>query len=319
MNELDEPLDILEKKKNYYIEQLKLVEDQLIIINGNENNDILIKLRDDLIEIINLTSDLIKYKCSVELNETTNISTIVPTNNENINEVTKFSEIHSNLPLNKSIKLEDSFDYILPSIVDINEKSFNIGRTVELNSTDNYKKYAKIESELRIGYKVRLFGSNKTIEISKAKVHLLPELTNLKKDDDAEALYSYDGCWYACKIKDVKQNGYLIEYSGYEEDDIIPFDRIRIPKKSDKIFGNESNISNIITPAGYKIPENLIIKPTDSEKMKFDKRRKISAIKKQQRNDFIESCAIKRQNSWKQHINSVKKAPIFNKILPNHK
>ncbi|OII72753.1 hypothetical protein cand_010300 [Cryptosporidium andersoni] len=317
MNELDESLDSLEEKRNYHIEQLKLVEYQLTI-SGNENNNILVKLRDDLIEIINLTSDLIRYKSSVELNKSTNISAIVPTNNENTNEVAK-TEIHSNLPLTKSIKLEDSFDHTLPSIIDINEKSFNIGRTVELNSTDNYKKYARIESESGTGYKVRLFSSNKTIEISKGKVHLLPELTNLKKGDDAEALYSYDGCWYACKIKDVRQNGYLIEYSGYEEDDIVPFDRIRILKRSDKVLDNESKIPNIITPAGYKIPENLIIKPTDSEKVKFDKRRKMSAIKKQQRNDFIESRAIRRQDSWKKHINSVKKAPIFNKILPNYK
>ncbi|KAF7456195.1 malic enzyme [Cryptosporidium felis] len=57
----------------------------------------------------------------------------------------------------------------------------------------------------------------------------------------------------------------------------------------------------VTTPGGYRIPESLIIKPQDSESTKLEKKRKVSIIKKQQRGDLVESKAKERQLSWKSH------------------
>lgn len=58
-------------------------------------------------------------------------------------------------------------------------------------------------------------------------------------------------------------------------------------------------VKEIVTPGGYRIPEFLTIKDTDTETQKHNKRRKIQQIKKQQRQEQLETEATARATSWR--------------------
>merc|ERR1719161_310196 len=77
-----------------------------------------------------------------------------------------------------------------------------------------------------------------------------------------------------------------------------------IPTKPARVPAQKRTIKEVTTPAGYKVPESLTIAKTDTDEVKETKKRKIQAIKKQQRTDKIDEDHMKKQTSWQKFTHS---------------
>lgn len=88
----------------------------------------------------------------------------------------------------------------------------------------------------------------------------------------------------------------MITYKDYNVSEELRRDWVRIKMRNN---GMPKDDREIVTPAGYKIPERLIIKHNDSEKEKMRKKKLVQTLKKQQKAERIELEANQRANSWR--------------------
>lgn len=77
-------------------------------------------------------------------------------------------------------------------------------------------------------------------------------------------------------------------------------------------------VKEIVTPAGYVIPENLIIKKTDNEREKLRKRKLVQTLKKQQKSQKEDEESYKRASNWRKFQKKVSKFKILIHILVWH-
>ncbi|CAE8620448.1 unnamed protein product, partial [Polarella glacialis] len=117
------------------------------------------------------------------------------------------------------------------------------------------------------------------------------------------AIFPEDGLWYECVITEQTEKGYKITFTDYGSRAEVKFDQIRL-QSSGKVAEKKRQIKEVVTPAGYKIPESLTIAKTDTEEVIDTKRRKIQAIKKQQRSDKLEAESSKGQVGWQKFFNN---------------
>lgn len=104
-------------------------------------------------------------------------------------------------------------------------------------------------------------------------------------------IYFYYRQWYDCIISKYKGDSFLITYIGYNNSEYVSTDQVRIKKKK--------KIKEIITPAGYKLPENLIIKEGDSLKVKMAKKKKRIALKKKQKDEIMDKEFSNKSKQWR--------------------
>ncbi|CAD2109486.1 hypothetical protein YYG_02428 [Plasmodium vinckei petteri] len=276
MDEFNESLEDLEEKINEYNKQLALVRDEIkkyeqIQNDQNEENEQiqnLKKLECDMIEVINLTRDLIKYKKKNESDD--EISNQIAEENEQ-----PFSNENENV---------------------MNESALLIGRTCSF-MYENKRVYGSIENVVVQNNMeqllVHVFETNEQVLVQKNYVQLNEILHTLStsENNQYQALYKKDGQWYDCLVSKSKGDSYLITYIGYNNSEYVKNDQIRIKKKK--------KIKEVITPAGYKIPENLIVKENDSLKTKIKKTKKRNALKKKQKNELINKEFANKTQQWK--------------------
>lgn len=123
-------------------------------------------------------------------------------------------------------------------------------------------------------------------------------------DSLVQAIWKDDGLWYNAKVKGVTPDGdFEIVYDGFEGETVtIPRDQVRTPiavaraKKTLTIGKNEQTYT---TPAGYVIPDKLKVDPSkDPEDVIAKKKRKIHALKSQQRQDKYVAEISSNTNKW---------------------
>ncbi|KAK9173270.1 Tudor domain protein [Cryptosporidium meleagridis] len=252
--------------------QLRKIDEQLLKLRADDPNyDILKEVRDDLIQVIQLVEELIDNK------------------RKNSDE---------------------------------NSEDVNIGKIVEVFYKGN-KRFGRIKSkDLKSAsstnndsYLISIFGQNpETISLQFQDLKLLPQFKGLSVGEKVQVLFEEDGNWYNSVIVGLTKNGYSIKYLDYNQEENVTYDKVRMISKNsrgnlnhDKAIDLLDSTSIITTPAGYKIPENLLIKSYDSEKTKLEKKKKISVIKKQQKNEIFETQAKQKQQSWKTHVSKFQK------------
>ncbi|OII71659.1 30 kda splicing SPF tudor domain-containing protein [Cryptosporidium ubiquitum] len=272
MEIFQETYEQLLRRLNDNREQLRKIDEKLLELKADDPNyDIFKEVRGDLIEVIQLVEELIE---------------------------------------NKKKNGDNSFEDV------------NIGRIVEVFYKGN-KRFGRIKSRDPIltsdsntnSYLISLFGKNsETISFQFQELKLLTQFKGLSVGEKVQVLYEEDGNWYNSVIIGLNQNGYIIKYLDYDQEEAVTYDKVRIINKSvinNANYGKNSQQLNstsiITTPGGYKIPENLLIKSYDSEKTKLEKKKKVSVIKKQQKNEIIETQAKQKQLSWKNHISKFQK------------
>lgn len=260
-------------KLDSYREQLAQVEEAL---EQQPDEPSLVKLKNDLTEVIVLTEDLVKYQAAAPNDE---------------------------VPGHASAQGHSS---ALPASGKPHHKSVHtalVGRTCEAFYEQKWYN-AEIRSVRRDERGVErctidFIGFQNTREFKVTDVKMLrpPHPAQCQPGTKCQGIFAEDGLWYDCVITEQTEKGYKITFTEYGEKKEVKFDQIRLTA-SGRVTDKKRTIKEIVTPAGYKVPESLVIQKTDSDEVAETKRRKIQAIKKQQRTDKLEEGASKQQTGW---------------------
>jgi len=109
--------------------------------------------------------------------------------------------------------------------------------------------------------------------------------------------------WYDCAITEQTEKGYKITFLEYGTKAEVKFDQVRL-SASGRVAEKKRTIKEVTTPAGYKIPESMVIQKGDTDEQQELKKRKIQAIKKGQRTDKMDDEASKKQTSWQKFFHN---------------
>jgi survival of motor neuron-related-splicing factor 30 len=258
-------------KLDTYREQLAQVEEAL---EQQPDEPSLVKLKNDLTEVIVLTEDLVKYQAAA------------PTEAEQAAEAGRASA--GPLPTRTAVK---------------SVHTALVGRTCEAFFEQKWYN-AEIKSVRRDDRGVErctvdFIGFSNTREFKVTDVRLLrpPHPAQCQPGTRCQAIFYEDGLWYDCIITEQTEKGYKVTFTDYGTRAEVRFDQIRL-QSSGKVQDKKRTIKEVVTPAGYKIPESLAVQKTDTEEVIETKKRKIQAIKKQQRTDRLESESQKQQSGW---------------------
>lgn len=254
-------------------EQLARVNEQLQELDRDDPNyEILAEVKDDLTEVVKLVEELVENADKAEV---------------------------------------DSGDANIGRVVEVFHKGGKrFGRIASRDSSS-------ASSTSASAYLVSVFGRHpETLSFPFRELRLQPQLKGLSIGEKVQVLYEEDGAWYDSVITSLTRDGYMIRYLDYgQEEEAASYDRVRMvsrstgsSSKSAKADQLLDSASVITTPGGYRIPENLLIKSHDSEKTRLEKKKKVSVIKKQQKNEIIEAQAKQKQQSWKSHQSKFQKS-----------
>mmetsp|Transcript_57893 Transcript_57893/g.154698 ORF Transcript_57893/g.154698 Transcript_57893/m.154698 type:complete len:323 (+) Transcript_57893:107-1075(+) len=267
---MEETSEDLLTKLDQYREQLAQVESGL---EENPEEPQLLKLRNDLREVIALTEDLQKYQAATEQDARPGASAAVGTEQRSA-----------------AAKI--------------------IGRTCEVFYEDGTTKkwYNAIIKSVRKDSRgidrctVELIGFQNTREYRFSEVRLVkpPHPAQCGPGTKCQAIFEEDGLWYDCVVKEQTEKGYRVLFTDYGNDEEVNFDQVRLGQS--KQAEKKANVKEYVTPAGYRIPENLKIDPADSQKQKALKRRKIREIKAEQRKKMMDQDHLKVQNNWQKFM-----------------
>jgi len=266
-------------KLDTYREQLAQVEEAL---EQQPDEPSLVKLKNDLTEVIVLTEDLVKYQAAAPAAEQE--AAAAP-------EAAPSSSGGGGRPQSKSVH------------------TALVGRTCEAFHEQKWfnAEIVKVRRDDR-GIErctVDFIGLKHTREYKVTDVRMLrpPHPAQCQPGTRCQAVFAEDGLWYECVITEQTEKGYKITFTDYGSKAEVQFDQIRL-SGSGRGAEKKRTLKEVATPAGYKIPESLVIQKVDSEEVIETKRRKIQAIKKQQRVDRIEEDASKKQGSWQKFFHT---------------
>jgi len=266
-------------KLDTYREQLAQVEEAL---EAQPDEASLVKLKNDLTEVIVLTEDLVKYQAAApeESGPAPGAGTPVTAS--------------SSKPQSKSVH------------------TALIGRTCEAFHDQKWYN-AEITAVRRDDRGIerctcKFIGMTNSREYKITDVKMLrpPHPAQCHPGTKCQAVFPEDGLWYDCVITEQTEKGYKINFTDYGSKAEVKFDQIRIRSASttSKVESKKRSVKEVVTPAGYKLPESLTIAKTDTEEVIDTKKRKIQAIKKSQRTDRLDEDAQKAQSSWQKfHYN----------------
>jgi len=263
-------------KLDTYREQLAQVEEAL---EQQPDEPSLVKLKNDLTEVIVLTEDLVKYQAAAP-------EEAVPPGAG-----TPIQTTQPQRPASKSVH------------------TALIGRTCEAFYEQKWYN-AEIKSVRRDDRGIERCTCNfigiqnqREYKVTDVKMLRPPHPAQCQPGTRCQAIFPEDGLWYDCVIMEQTEKGYKISFTEYGTKAEVRFDQIRL-SSSGKVEVKKRTIKEVATPAGYKIPESLVIQKTDTEEVIETKKRKIQAIKKQQRTDKIEEDHSRKQTSWQKFSNA---------------
>eukprot|EP00929_Paragymnodinium_shiwhaense_P007227 TRINITY_DN111160_c0_g1_i1.p2 TRINITY_DN111160_c0_g1~~TRINITY_DN111160_c0_g1_i1.p2 ORF type:complete len:329 (-),score=126.00 TRINITY_DN111160_c0_g1_i1:118-1104(-) len=261
-------------KLDTYREQLAQVEEAL---EQQPDEPSLVKLKNDLTEVIVLTEDLVKYQAAAP------------------------EEQQAPEPEKPAEKPKPAGRGVHTALV---------GRTCEAFYEQKWYN-AEIKSVRRDerGMERVLvdfvgFGTQREYKITDVKMLRPPHPAQCQPGTRCQAIFPEDGLWYDCAIAEQTEKGYKIQFTEYGTKAEVKFDQIRLSSASSRVQDKKRTIKEVTTPAGYKIPESLTIQKTDTDEVAETKKRKITAIKKQQRQDKMEDDSVKKQSSWQKFFHN---------------
>lgn len=261
-------------KLDTYREQLAQVEEAL---EQQPDEPSLVKLKNDLTEVIVLTEDLVKYQAAAPAEQEAKPAEPAPTS--------------SSRPQQKSVHTA----LVGRTCEAFFEQKWYNGEIKSVRRDDRGIERATVDF---IG-----FQNQREYKVTDIKMLRPPHPAQCQAGTRCQAIFPEDGLWYDCVITEQTEKGYKITFTDYGTKVEVKFDQIRITS-SGKVAEKKRTIKEVATPAGYKIPESLVIQKADSEEVIETKKRKITAIKKQQRVDRIEEDSMKKQSSWQKFFNN---------------
>mmetsp|Transcript_107087 Transcript_107087/g.301376 ORF Transcript_107087/g.301376 Transcript_107087/m.301376 type:complete len:337 (+) Transcript_107087:68-1078(+) len=270
-------------KLDTYREQLAQVEEAL---EQQPDEPSLVKLKNDLTEVIVLTEDLVKYQAAApeghETAQPPGAASAGPT------ATTTGAKPHSKSAVHTAL----------------------IGRTCEAFYEQKWYN-AEIKSVRRDDRGIERctvdfigFKNQREYKITDVKMLRPPHPAQCQPGSKAQSIFPEDGLWYECMITEQTEKGYKINFMEYGTKAEVKFDQIRLSSSSGRVAEKKRTIKEVTTPAGYKIPESMVIQKVDTDEIAEAKRRKIQAIKKSQRADKLDDDAGKKQSSWQKFFHN---------------
>jgi len=114
-----------------------------------------------------------------------------------------------------------------------------------------------------------------------------------------EARYSVDGTWYKAVIDSILEGGkYHVTYSEYGNQEVVSIADIRPLKDIVKQSKNLPLKRPAVPESIQQIPKSLSILPTDSEDIRAHKKKRVHAIKSQNRLKSLEQERADVKNKW---------------------
>ncbi|CAK0788201.1 unnamed protein product [Prorocentrum cordatum] len=261
-------------KLDTYREQLAQVEEAL---EQQPDEPSLVKLKNDLTEVIVLTEDLVKYQAAAPEDTKAGQASAAPA---------------APAPVASSSKRENRSVH-----------TALVGRTCEAFFEQKWYN-AEVRSVRRDDRGIErctvdFIGQSQSREYKVTDIKMLrpPHPAQCQPGTRCQAVFPEDGLWYDCMITEQTEKGYKVSFTEYSGKAEVKFDQIRL-HSSGKVGEKKRQIKEVSTPAGYKIPESMVIQKTDTTEVVEAKKRKIQAIKKQQRTDRQDEEAQKKQSNW---------------------
>ncbi|GBE58768.1 malic enzyme, putative [Babesia ovata] len=276
-----ESYEDLQAKIADYREKIQLVQEAL---QQDPDNEELKVLQADLREVIQLTEDLIQYKRQNEAAASTTDGGAKAPEPEEATSATG-----------------GNAQFLGTSAAATTQGSCHAGRicVVLYNGKQKFGQIIQLMGDLPTDQVViQLVGSGEQCALAAKDLKLVdaPSPDLCKPGTLVQVLYSEDGRWYDALINRETETGYVITYKDYNISEEVARDWVRLKIRHD---AKSKEVKEIVTPAGYRIPENLIIKQNDNEKEKMRKKKLVQTLKKQQKAERIETEANQRANSWR--------------------
>lgn len=263
-------------KLDTYREQLAQVEEAL---EQQPDEPSLVKLKNDLTEVIVLTEDLVKYQAAAPAEE----AEPAPVAREE-----RSSRPHHSKSVHTAL----------------------VGRTCEAFFEQKWYN-AEIASVRRDDRGVERttvdfigFQNTREYKITDVKMLRPPHPAQCQPGTKCQGIFPDDGLWYDCVITEQTEKGYKVTFIEYGSKSELKFDQIRLGTSGRVAEPKKRQIKEITTPGGFKIPESLVINKADTDEVIETKRRKIGAIKKAQRTEKIEDDSHKKQSSWQKFFHN---------------
>jgi survival-of-motor-neuron-related-splicing factor 30 len=135
-----------------------------------------------------------------------------------------------------------------------------------------------------------------------------------------EAIYSGDGQWYNARVNDINADGVLVVFDGYGNTDTIDpkKDVIRARQEKAPLAGKKRKEPETSSSVALEhIPKSLQILPTDSEKVRLMKKKRIKQLKSKTRFQQLEEDTTKKKSSWQDFLTAGnKKQKVTSAIAP---
>ncbi|KAL8424642.1 hypothetical protein Efla_004265 [Eimeria flavescens] len=309
----------LQGKQNLYEVQLQQVEEAL----KQEETEDLKRLRADLQEVIQLTRHLVEYKqqqeqqaaeaqaaAASEEAKAKEPPTAAAASREPAAaapaaaaEAVKPAAAHapaapsqtSGTPLvGRTCSAEYEGKKYYASIVEV--KRDPKARTLQLRDIISCSSISWVSEGERVVVDFIGWGNREEYPLQQVVLLPLASATDFPPNTQAQAIYSGDGRWYDCSIVAATPFGFRVRFTEYKNEEDLPGDRVRAPRKQTP----KKRPNDVITPGGYRIPLYLAAKPTDTEAQKNSKKRRVKAIKQQQKTEQAEQQLATSAKMWQQ-------------------
>jgi survival-of-motor-neuron-related-splicing factor 30 len=161
---------------------------------------------------------------------------------------------------------------------------------------------------------IKLKKSSAVKELDKGSTHL----SNVTRKSSSSmypvgttimARYHEDGLWYEAKVDSIKDDKYWITFVDYGNQSLVTQDETKPLTEEDKKKRKEPSSpksedeeeENTPKPtSAVVIPKSLKILPTDSEEVRQAKKRRMKAIKSQNRSHQLEEAKKEKKNAWQE-------------------
>jgi hypothetical protein len=266
-------------KLDTYREQLAQVEEAL---EQQPDEPSLVKLKNDLTEVIVLTEDLVKYQAVAPEEKAGKASAVPAAPQQSSSSKKESRSVHAAL-VGRTCEAFFEQKWYNAEIRGVRRDDRGIERcTVDFIGRD---------------------GQSREYKVTDVKMLRPPHPAQCQPGTKCQAVFPEDGLWYDSMITEQTEKGYKVSFTEYSGKAEVKFDQIRLASTG-KVGEKKRQIKEVATPAGYKIPESLVIQKTDTSEVIETKKRKIQAIKKQQRTDRQDDEATKKQSSWQKFFHT---------------
>mmetsp|Transcript_12618 Transcript_12618/g.15659 ORF Transcript_12618/g.15659 Transcript_12618/m.15659 type:complete len:394 (-) Transcript_12618:795-1976(-) len=320
-------------------EKLQSYEKNLVqvseLLKDNPSDENLLKLKGDLIKVIELTKTLVEEQTKVNLHSEkdtyANTNSGVDYSNAN-------SHVSQNLSSNSSAQKRNVQEISLnpkeiPKKKKKKGKGFHVGERceVELNGRwyaciiDSINQESSQTASVSQTYDVRYILNDreeKGVEANSGRVREIkgkkgkPELDifSLKLGALVFAKYSGDGQWYKARVTEIAKEGCIVQYVDYGNKEKVPFEYMYNDKEIEAeainpymsvgagadvlITGTGTSGSASQSQNNSAVPEHLRILPTDSESVQKSKKRRLKELKRRSKSALQEHMSQQRQRGW---------------------